>query len=161
MKYFKPHYFFEHYSKINPSWLKENNIKTILSDLDGTLAPHNELGDELFEEWLKELEKQEISLIIVSNNHQERVEKFTSKYKLVGYAKCQKPLTKMIEQELFNKGLEPETTIFLGDQLFTDVWCGKNLGIKTALVKPIAGNDPINIRFKRKFENILLKNWRK
>jgi len=161
MQKLKPDYFFAHYREITPQWLKKHNIKTILSDLDGTLAPHNKMDDGAFQKWLEELMYHEISLIVVSNNDEERVNKFTDFHQIVGYAHCRKPMTKVIEKNLFQKGLKPETTMFLGDQLFTDIWCGKNLGIMTVLVSPIPGEDPAGIRMKRKIEKLFLNYWGK
>jgi HAD superfamily phosphatase (TIGR01668 family) len=159
MKKLKPTYFFDHFSNIQGKWLQEQNIKTIISDLDSTLAPDGKDADESFQLWLNMLEQHEIALIIVSNNHQKRVDSFLTKYKLVGYAKCGKPSIAKIDKELFQKGLEPSTTLFLGDQLFTDMWCGNNLGIQTALVKPIPGHEPWTIRMKRTVEKFIIKNW--
>lgn len=161
MKKLKPTYFFDHFSHIKAEWLKEKNIKTIISDLDSTLAPDGKDADESFRAWLTMLEEQHVALIIVSNNHEKRVKTFLEKYQLVGYANCGKPSSKKIEKELFQKGLEPNTTLFLGDQLFTDMWCGNNLGVQTALVKPIPGHEPWTIRGKRMIEKMITRNWTK
>jgi len=159
MKRVKPTYFFDHFSSITETWLKEKNIKTIISDLDSTLAPDGQDADESFRLWLTMLEKHHVALIIVSNNNEKRVNVFLEKYQLVGYAHCGKPSIKKIDRELFQKGLEPETTLFLGDQLFTDMWCGNKLGVQTALVRPIPGHEPLLIRGKRLVEKMLMKNW--
>ena len=50
----------------------------------------------------------------------------------------------------------PETTIFVGDQLFTDVWGAKRAGIKSWLVKPIHPKEEIQIVLKRRLEKIVL-----
>lgn len=160
IKYLKPNFYFDHYEAITPQWLSENKIKFIISDLDSTLAPHNETECERFREWYESIESVGTGLIIISNNNETRVSKFVADHKIVGIWGCKKPSTKKIESELFCKGLVPETTLLLGDQLFTDIWCGKRLGVKTALVKPIKGQEPINIKLKRKIENLIIKNWK-
>ena len=53
-------------------------------------------------------------------------------------------------------GAEPSTTLFVGDQLFTDVWGAKKAGIVTYLVKPIHPKEEIQIVLKRKLEKIVL-----
>ena len=49
-----------------------------------------------------------------------------------------------------------EDTVFVGDQLFTDVWGAKRTGIVTYLVKPIHPKEEIQIVLKRRLERIVL-----
>ena len=58
-------------------------------------------------------------------------------------------------------GTTKETTLFVGDQLFTDVWGAKKLGITTYLVKPIHPKEEIQIILKRKLEGIILYFYHK
>ena len=52
-------------------------------------------------------------------------------------------------------------TIFVGDQLFTDVYGAKRTGIRNILVKPIHPKEEIQIVFKRKLEKIVLYFYEK
>ena len=57
-------------------------------------------------------------------------------------------------------GTDTGNTIFVGDQIFTDV-CGANLaGIRTILVKPIYPKEEIQIVLKRRLEAIVLLFYR-
>ena len=49
-----------------------------------------------------------------------------------------------------------ENTLFIGDQLFTDIFGAKRTGIKTYLVKPIGKKEEIQIVLKRYLEKIVL-----
>ena len=53
-------------------------------------------------------------------------------------------------------GTTPENTLFVGDQLFTDVWGAKKAGIKTYLTKPIHPKEEIQIVLKRILEKVVL-----
>ena len=53
-------------------------------------------------------------------------------------------------------GTTPENTLFVGDQLFTDVWGAKKAGIVTFLVRPIHPKEEIQIVLKRRLEHIVL-----
>ena len=53
-------------------------------------------------------------------------------------------------------GTTKETTLFIGDQLFTDVLGAKRSGIRSILVKPIHPKEEIQIIFKRQLEKIVL-----
>lgn len=160
MNKWKPNYIFQHYTEITPAWCVQEKVKFILSDLDGTLVAWNESADETFVSWYKSIEEVGVGLIVVSNNNNKRVQEFVDVCKLVGYARCNKPSTKKIQQELFDKGLQRDTTIFLGDQLFTDVWCGKKLGVRTALVSPLGDYEPIQTSSKRWLEKVVKKTWK-
>ena len=49
-----------------------------------------------------------------------------------------------------------DNTIFIGDQLFTDVWGAKRAGMHNILVKPINPKEEIQIVLKRYLEKIVL-----
>ncbi|MDQ0253596.1 HAD superfamily phosphatase (TIGR01668 family) [Evansella vedderi] len=160
MSYFKPDFLFEHFSDITMTWLDNNRITHIFSDLDSTLAAHNQQGSVQFEEWLDRLHQHNIQLVILSNNSQGRVDKFTEPYGIKGYGMANKPAISKIKGIMKEVGAVPETSIFLGDQLFTDVWCGKRLGMKTVLVHPVEPeHEPWNVSIKRKFETLIRNRW--
>ena len=58
-------------------------------------------------------------------------------------------------------GTTGRTTLFVGDQLFTDVWGAKKAGIRTYLVKPIHPKEEIQIVLKRFLEKIVLFFYQK
>ncbi|WP_209123231.1 YqeG family HAD IIIA-type phosphatase [Alkalihalobacillus sp. BA299] len=160
MKYFQPDFELKHFTEITSEWLKSNNVKTIFSDLDSTLAIHHQPGGDDVTQWVNSLKENGIDLVIVSNNSQGRVDRFTTPLGIQGLGWSGKPGIKKIEQFMEEKGLERETSIFLGDQLFTDVWCGKRLKMKTVLVHPIGEeHEPWNIRLKRVFERLIRRSW--
>ena len=49
-----------------------------------------------------------------------------------------------------------DTTFFVGDQLFTDVWGANRTGLYSILVKPINPKEEIQIVLKRYLEKIVL-----
>ena len=58
-------------------------------------------------------------------------------------------------------GTDRSNTLFIGDQLFTDVWGAKNAGIRSIPVKPINPKEEIQIVLKRYLERIVLYFYRK
>ena len=58
-------------------------------------------------------------------------------------------------------GTDVTNTIFIGDQLFTDVWGAKNAGIRSFLVKPMNPKEEIQIVLKRKLEAVVLRSYLK
>ena len=61
--------------------------------------------------------------------------------------------------ETWNK--TPNNTVFIGDQLFTDIWGAKNAGLRNILVKPINPKEEIQIVLKRYLEKIVLHFYTK
>jgi hypothetical protein len=49
----------------------------------------------------------------------------------------------------------------IGDQIFTDIYCGNRSGTYTILVKPVTSKDPFFIKLKRIPERWLIKYYNK
>ena len=58
-------------------------------------------------------------------------------------------------------GTDKSNTVFIGDQLFTDVWGAKRAGIHNILVKPIHPKEEIQIVLKRRLEKVVLYFYKK
>ena len=58
-------------------------------------------------------------------------------------------------------GTDETNSVFIGDQLFTDVWGAKRVGIRNILVKPINPKEEIQIVLKRRLEWIILYFYNK
>ena len=58
-------------------------------------------------------------------------------------------------------GTDTGNTIFVGDQIFTDIYGAKRAGIRSILVKPIHPKEEIQIVLKRYLEKIVLYFYRR
>ena len=58
-------------------------------------------------------------------------------------------------------GTDEKNTLFVGDQIFTDVWGANKAGIHSILVKPIHPKEEIQIVLKRYLEKIVLISYRR
>lgn len=159
LNYLKPNHFLETFKEITPDFINQNKISLILTDLDGTLAPENELGNSEVREWIKEMNDIGVSIIVVSNNNQGRVEEFIGFEKIEGFGDCKKPMINKIKKMSGVNDREKEEILFLGDQLFTDILCGKRIGVKTAIVKPIPGKETWKTKIKRRPEKLMFRIW--
>ncbi len=161
-EFFAPDFYFEKYSDITPEFLLENNIKTLLLDVDNTLAPY-EQPDPSEENiaWLDSLTKAGIGYAFVSNNSSdERIKRFNKKIGAPAYAKSGKPFAKRnIERVFATIGGERESAAFVGDQIFTDVCAGKFNGMRAILVPPIKDKKNLFFRFKRALEKPILNEF--
>ncbi len=58
-------------------------------------------------------------------------------------------------------GTTKNNTLFVGDQIFTDILGANKAGIHSILVKPIAKHEEIQIILKRRLEYFILKKYGK
>ena len=159
---FVPDYRFDSFSDASAEFLVGIGIKGVLLDIDNTLEPYeNDLPGERVLMWLESLRTAGISASIVSNNNKARVEKFNKDIKLPAYYKSAKPFKKNLLKAMADMGCDSTNTIFIGDQVFTDVWAAHNAKIKAILVPPIKDKTDPFTKFKRLLERPFLKKYEK
>ena len=95
-------------------------------------------------------------MCFVSNNKEPRVKSFSTPLGAEYIFKAGKPGKRGYEKAMEHMGTEVASTVFVGDQLFTDVWGAKRMGIITYLVKPIHPKEEIQIVLKRYLEKVVL-----
>ncbi len=159
---FMPDFYFEKYSDITPEFLLANNIKTLLLDVDNTLAPYEQPDPNQENiDWLNELTKAGIGYAFISNNSSDaRIKRFNEKIGAPAYAKSGKPFAKRnIDIALNALGGKRESAAFVGDQIFTDVLTGKFGKMKSILVPPIKDKRNLFFRFKRALEKPILNEF--
>ena len=135
----------------------EKGYRGVIYDVDNTLVPHGAPADERAKELFERLHSIGYSVVLLSNNKEPRVKSFAEDVKHARYIyKANKPSPKGYQDAMEMMGTNAETTLFLGDQLFTDVWGAKNAKIRSILVKPIHPKEEIQIVLKRQLEKIVL-----
>lgn len=161
LKRFYPDYAVDSAYVIPYEQLYEQGIRGIIYDIDNTLVPHGAPADERSIALMKRLKSIGYSVVLLSNNKRERVESFANCHNLPFIEKANKPSRKNYLRAMAQMGTNEENTIFVGDQLFTDVYGGKRTGVISYLVKPINPKEEIQIVLKRYLEKIVLHYYRK
>ena len=136
--------------------LYEEGYRGLIFDIDNTLVPHGAPADERAIALFKRLREIGFSCCLLSNNKEPRVKMFNEKIGVSYIFKAGKPGKNGYEQAMRKIGTNKKTTVFIGDQLFTDVWGAKRVGIRNILVKPINPKEEIQIVLKRYLEKIVL-----
>ncbi|MFI3212467.1 MAG: YqeG family HAD IIIA-type phosphatase [Eubacteriales bacterium] len=139
----------------------EEGFRGVIFDVDNTLVPHGAPADERSIRLFEELRKLGFSAVLLSNNKEERVKTFHNQVGAPYIYKANKPSRKNYIKAMEMMGTTKETTLFVGDQLFTDVWGAKRTGIHNILVMPINPKEEIQIVIKRFFEKIVLYFYNK
>lgn len=136
--------------------LYEEGYRGLIFDIDNTLVMHGEPADERAKKLFARLKEIGFDCCLVSNNQEPRVKMFNEEIQVHYIYDAHKPSIKNYEKAMEIMGTDKGNTIFIGDQLFTDVWGAKRTGIRNILVKPIHPKEEIQIVFKRKLEKIVL-----
>lgn len=141
--------------------LYKEGYRGILFDIDNTLVAHGADATPRALELFARLRKIGFQTCLISNNSDERVRRFNKDIKTNYIHKANKPFVKNYIRATKIMDTRIDQTIFVGDQLFTDVYGANRIGMMTYLVKPIHPKEEIQIVFKRKLERIVLYFYRK
>ena len=148
-----PDFVFNSYSEVTVEFLTKHNISALLSDVDNTLSPYeHDVPSEEVRTWIKTLQENGIKIALVSNNNYERLNKYNADMKLVAYADAKKPSRKCYYKAANELGVDIEKCAVLGDQLLTDCWSARRVGIPCIIVPPIKDKRDLFHRFKRAIE---------
>ena len=131
-------------------------FRGVIFDIDNTLVPHGAPADDRAVKLFERLKNIGYRCCLISNNQEPRVKMFNEKIQVDYVYNAHKPSTKNYKKAMEIMGTDTEDTLFVGDQLFTDVWGAKRAGIKSILVKPIYPKEEIQIVLKRYLERIVL-----
>lgn len=141
--------------------LYEKGIRGLLFDIDNTLVPHGAPADARAVDLFARLKAIGFKCCLISNNKEARVLMFNKDIKVNYIYNAHKPSRSGYERAMKLMGTTAENTVFIGDQLFTDIYGAKRAGIRNILVSPIHPKEEIQIVFKRKLEKIVLYFYKK
>ncbi|MBQ9141719.1 MAG: YqeG family HAD IIIA-type phosphatase [Lachnospiraceae bacterium] len=141
--------------------LYEKGYRGIIFDVDNTLVPHGAPATEEAKAFFHRLRSIGYATMLLSNNKEPRVKSFAEEVGSFYIFKANKPSKTGYERAMERMGTNKDSTLFVGDQLFTDVWGAKRTGIFSFLVKPIHPKEEIQIVLKRKLERIVLYFYHK
>lgn len=141
--------------------LYREGYRGVIFDIDNTLVPHGAPATEEAVAFFAKLRSMGMSTMLLSNNKEPRVKSFADKVGSPYIYKGGKPARGGYERAMERMGTTVVDTLFIGDQLFTDVWGAKRMGIRNFLVKPIHPKEEIQIVLKRRLEKIVLNSYHK
>ncbi len=137
--------------------LYSQGVRGIIFDIDNTLVPHDAPADERAKGLFMRLHDLGFSCLLLSNNKEPRVKSFADSVVYTDYIhKSGKPGISGYLKAMERMGTDRNSTIFIGDQLFTDIWGAKRSGIRNILVSKIDKKEEIQIVLKRVLEKVVL-----
>lgn len=141
--------------------LYKEGYRGVVFDIDNTLVSHGAPADDRARELFTRLAEIGFSSCLISNNQEARVRIFNEEIQTNYIYDAHKPSTKNYKKAMEIMGTDCSNTLFVGDQLFTDIWGAKRSGIRNILVKPIHPKEEIQIVLKRYLERIVLHFYKK
>ena len=133
----------------------------VIFDIDNTLVPHGAPADERARALFCHLKEIGFDCCLLSNNQLPRIELFNQDIHVKFIENAHKPSVKNYRKAMQMMGTNTGNTLFVGDQLFTDVYGARRTGIYSILVKPIHPKEEIQIVLKRYLERIVLHFYEK
>ena len=128
----------------------------LLFDIDNTIVGHDAPYDENAVHFFNRLKKTGFKSCLVSNNSDARVRPFAEGVGCEYVCNAKKPDPSGYIKAMELLGCDASNTLFIGDQLFTDIWGANNAGIYSILVKPLGAEILTRIKLKRKGEKVVL-----
>lgn len=139
----------------------EMGIRGVIFDIDNTLVPHGAPADDRALALFGKLHGMGMKTCLLSNNKEPRVASFAAQVSSPYIYKAGKPAVKNYNKAMERMGTAAGDTLFVGDQLFTDVYGANRAGIYGILVKPIDPKEEIQIVLKRYLEAVVLHFYKR
>ncbi|MGN0537552.1 MAG: YqeG family HAD IIIA-type phosphatase [Acutalibacteraceae bacterium] len=153
MALLKPTVALHKFDDVTIELLRELDIDTILLDVDNTLSPpSSQLVYDGVHEWLDNLLKNDIHIVICSNNYKKRVQPFADKLGLPCVAMSLKPFPFGFNRAKRKLKRKPKKVLVVGDQIYTDILGANLAGMKSVLLVPQSEDHGFTIAIRRKME---------
>ena len=157
-----PKFYCKKVTDITIQYLKENNIKALILDVDNTLLDFDLNILEGLEDWYKIVKSNNIKCIILSNSNKiNKVKMIANKLQISYITFATKPLKRGFKKAQKELNIPNENIAVIGDQIFTDVIGANRCKMHSILVEPIAKKDIWMTRIKRPIEELILKKYLK
>ena len=155
-----PDKYFESVKDITIDFLKENNIKAIILDVDNTIIDINKDMPDGIKKWCDDLRKNNIKFCILSNtNKVEKEKKAADELELPYFYFATKPLKRGFKKAIKLLDEKEENIAAVGDQIFTDVVGANRCKLFSILVKPISEKDIFTTKLKRPLERVVINKY--
>lgn len=147
--------------RIDYEKLYQSGIRGLIFDIDNTLVPHGAPADERAVSLFLRLKEIGFACILLSNNKEPRVKSFGERVGVRYIFRAGKPKPGSCRRAMELMHTDCLSTVFVGDQIFSDVAGAKLAGISAILVQPIHPKEEIQIVLKRYLEKIVLFFYRR
>ena len=149
MSFLYPGEYIDSTYRIDFDKLYKDGYRGVIFDIDNTLVTHGSPADERAIALFKHLKELGFSCLVLSNNKEPRVKSFAKQVGIKYIYKAGKPKPSGYRTAMERLGTDTKNTLFVGDQIFTDM-LGANLKrVRGIFVYPIEHEKTRFFKFKR------------
>lgn len=155
---------FDKITDITVPILRKLNITTLFLDIDNTIKEYGDITVKgHIKAWLNYMQKNNIKIILCSNNYRRNVEPIAKKLNLPFVHFCLKPSPFGYIRAKIKSKSKRKNILVCGDQIFTDILGARLSFLKSALIEPINyENEGETVKFRRRiFKKIHEKNMKR
>ncbi len=153
---FKPTMYLESIYHADFEKIFNKGYRVLFIDLDNTLVPHDvEKPTDDCNRLVEKLQNIGFEIVILSNNSQSRVTKFSTPLKLDFIYSARKPLSTKYKKLINEKNYNRSQILCIGDQIMTDVYGANRQGLSVMLVEPLEKKDIVYTKINRFFEKFV------
>ena len=158
-----PRLIIERVQDIDLESLWSQGYRGLIFDLDNTLVSWRRWSlTPSVKAWLERAQMLGFRMCILSNClFGRRVARFSKQAGIPAIPKAKKPRRRWFQQALDLLGTQPDNTIVVGDQVFTDVLGGNRMGLYTILVLPVDRREFYITILQRTAEKLVLFRLRR
>jgi HAD superfamily phosphatase (TIGR01668 family) len=158
IQYLRPTLFVRSIQEIPYEEYKKQGIKTLFFDLDNTVMSYDEKMISVNNIAFLEQLKKSFTIVIVSNSGYSRVSHACNHASIAFIHSAKKPFKSGYKKALKKASAQINTSLFIGDQLMTDILGASRMQLISILVKPLKQrSDHIFTRINRTIERAILK----
>jgi HAD superfamily phosphatase (TIGR01668 family) len=154
-----PYEYVESVFTIDYRKLYNKGYRGIIFDIDNTLVPHGADSTEKVDSLFHDIQHLGFQTLILSNNTKERILRFLKNIDSLYICDAQKPHTDNYIKAVEMLNIPKDKIVYVGDQVFTDIYGANRCGIANILVKYIGYYDSGKIGKLRTLEKFILKMY--
>ena len=140
--------------------LFQKGYRGIIFDIDMTLVPHGYDSTKEIDELFKTIHRAGLKTLLLTNNSEERVKRFIKNIDTLYLCDAHKPDAAGYLKAVQMMGIRKSETVFIGDQIFIDIYGANRCGIASILVKYVTATVETKIGIRRNLEKIILAIYR-
>lgn len=154
---FYPYEYVESVFVIDYKKLFTKNYRGVIFDIDMTLVPHGYDCTKKVEELFQTVQAAGLKTLLLTNNDEARVKRFIKNIDTLYICDAHKPDREGYLRAVEMLNMRKEEIVYIGDQIFIDIYGANKSGIASILVKYVTAYEEKNIGIRRNLEKLILK----
>lgn len=140
--------------------LYDKGYRGIIFDIDNTLVPHGSPSTKEIDALFALLHNLGFKTLLLSDNSKIRIEDFLKNIDSPYISNANKPHIENFNKAVKILQLNKDQIVYIGDQIFKDIYGANKCGIDNILVKFIGWETETKLGVRRRLEKIILNIYR-